>query len=500
MTASYSGADWRDGYVTALDYTAGVYPSLFPEHLNYTCVLHGVEPPTLKREYNYFELGCGRACTVGVLAASNPQARFYANDFMPSHVAEGRQRASDAGLDNLTLLEESFEALADGGPDLPMFDYITMQGVYTWVSPQARQQIVRFIDRRLKPGGVVAVGYNAMPGWAASTPLQRLMQASTQWSRGDGANAVEAARALVQQLARVDAENFKAGSAIDRRLAQIAAASPTYLQHEYLNRHWQPMYHADIAEDFAAAKLDFAGSAMLLTFGMAYPPDQQALLDAIPDPAWRETAKDYLLGTSFRTDVFVRGRRSMPPARQQERLGAFSVALTVPAATAREKLAHKAPSLVEIFGPALTRLSGQPCRLDDTEAWASCGLSPELAQQLAAILSMNRHATLFQQSAARSEAVAAHAWNATVAAQALQGGPCIALASPVTGGSIDTDVTGLAVYQQLLAHADAPQDSVAQRAVHALQGISAEAPETLLMRALGVLETELPTWRSLDVL
>jgi SAM-dependent methyltransferase len=500
MMASNDGANWRDGYVTALDYTAGVYPFLFPEHLNYTCVLHGVEPPTLKREYNYFELGCGRACTVGVLAASNPQARFFANDFMPSHVAEGRQRASDAGLDNLTLLEDSFEALADGGPDLPMFDYITMQGVYTWVSPQARQQIVRFIARRLKPGGVVAVGYNAMPGWAASAPLQRLMQGSTQWSNGDGLSAAETARALVQQLGRVDAENFQAGSAIARRLAQITAASPTYLQHEYLNRHWQPMYHADIAEDFGAAKLDFAGSAMLPTFGIEYPPEQQALLDAIPDPAWRETAKDFLLGTSFRTDVFVRGRRSMPPGRRQQLLGAFSVALTVPAATVQEKLAHKNPGLAENSGPVLARLSRRACRLDDTEAWVSCGLSPELAQPLTAILSMNRHATLFQQPAARGAALAAHAWNAAVAAQALQGGPCIAMASPVTGGSIDTDVTGLAVYRQLLEHPDAPHVSVAQCAVRALQGISVEAPEALHMRALSVLEKELPIWRLLELL
>ena len=36
-----------------------------------------------------------------------------------------------------------------------------------------------------------------------------------------------------------------------------------YLSHEYLNAHWAPCYHADVARDLAAAKLEFLGSANL---------------------------------------------------------------------------------------------------------------------------------------------------------------------------------------------------------------------------------------------
>jgi SAM-dependent methyltransferase len=507
MSSSNNDTDWRHGYETALDYSAGLYPHLFPEHLNYVCVLHGVEPPAAGRAYTYFELGCGRAGTVGTLAASNPRARFFANDFMPSHVAEGRARAQQAGLRNLSLFEESFEDLATGGPELPQFDYITMQGVYTWVAPEVRRQIVAFLARRLKPGGVVSLGYNAMPGWAASTPLQRLMRAGSRWATGDGRQRVEQVRQLMQLLAGAEAEVVKDCAATLRRLGRLQTASPEYLQHEFLNGHWHPMYHADVAEELAAAKLDFVGSAMLPMHGCSFAPEQQALLDAIPDAGWRETAKDYILGTPLRTDVFVRGRRALPPARRQQRLDGFSVALTAPLDTVLQRLAEKNAGLAEAFRPVLVQLATRPCRIGELGPAGGFGLPADVAQLLVAMLSMNRHACVFEREAEDgkdSEAAdAARAWNAVVAADALQGSDCTALASPLTGGGIDGDLPSLAVLQQILRQPDAAPEPLAQQAVQALQALAAQpadAPTTQHRQVSRVLEQQLPIWRHLGLL
>ena len=497
--SSSHSADWRQGYETALDYSAGLYPHLYPEHLNYVCVLHGVEPPVRGRAYTYFELGCGRASTVGALAASNPRATFFANDFMPSHVAEGRSRAQQAGLDNLSLFEESFEELAGDGVDLPQFDYITMQGVYTWVAPEVRQQIVRFLRRRLKPGGVVSLGYNAMPGWAASTPLQRLMRAGAQWTVGSGLDRVEQARHLMQLLAGANAEIVKDCAATQRRLKRLQTASPEYLQHEYLNGHWHPMYHADVADELAAAKLDFVGSAMLPMFDCSFTPEQQALLDAIPDPRWRETAKDYLLGTPLRTDVFVRGRRSLPSARRQQRLDAFSLALTAPLDTVVQRLADKNAQLAEAFHPVLTLLSERPHRLAELGPDGAIGLPLDVVQLLVAMLSMNQHASVFEGGAEPDDGQRARSWNALIAAEAVQGSDCTALASPVTGGGIDADRASLGVLQQLVRQPDAAPEVIAQLATRALLGSHADAPSAQQPPLTRVLEQQLPIWRSLGV-
>ncbi len=45
---------------------------------------------------------------------------------------------------------------------------------------------------------------------------------------------------------------------------RLAEAAPGYLAHEYMNAHWSPCFHADVAAALADAKLDWAGSANLL--------------------------------------------------------------------------------------------------------------------------------------------------------------------------------------------------------------------------------------------
>jgi hypothetical protein len=39
-----------------------------------------------------------------------------------------------------------------------------MHGIFSWISPKA---LVARIARRLKPGGLLYVSYDCMPGWAA---------------------------------------------------------------------------------------------------------------------------------------------------------------------------------------------------------------------------------------------------------------------------------------------------------------------------------------------
>ncbi len=489
MNANNNSTDWRMGYATALDNTSGLYPYQFPEHMNYVCALYGVEPPVRGRSYTYFELGCGRANTVSALAASNPQAQFFANDFMPSHIVEGRQRAQQAGLDNLTLLEASFEELASDRADLPQFDYITLQGVYTWVAPDLRQQIVRFIGRHLKPGGVVWLGYNAMPGWAANTPLQRLMQAGAQWTVGSGLQRVAQARRLMQLLAGANAEIVKDCAETQKRLKRLESASPAYLQHEYLNAHWHPMYHADVAEELAAAKLDFVGSSMLGLFDCPFPPEQQALLDAIPDTSWRETAKDYLWGTSFRTDVFVRGRRALAPTRRQQRLDGFSLALTAPLDIVVQRLAKNNPILTEACRPVLAHLAKQPCRLAE--------LGPQ-GDLLAAVLSMNQLASIFEAVAEPDDAQHARRWNAVIATEAVQGSDCTALASPITGGGVNSDLAALGVLQQIALQPDASPEEVAHAAACALAATYGDDP-LQAKQITSVLEQQLPIWCGLGI-
>jgi hypothetical protein len=119
---------------------------------------------------------------------------------------------------------------------------------------------------------------------------------------------------------------------------------------------------------------------------------------------------------------------------------------------------------------------------------------------MAAVLSMNRHASLFENPATPDDGQRARAWNALIAADALLGGSCTALASPVTGGGIDTDTAGLAVLRQLVDTPDADPDRVAALALRALQRLTGGDTAALAARVRAVVENDVPVWRRLGVL
>ena len=322
---------WGGGYVTDIEYAPGFYTAQSPARLVLAATINGVEAPDLSGAFTYCELGCGNGGTLLVLAALHPQAEFHGIDFNPAHIAHGASRAKSARLDNAYLHELDVNQLtAPGQPLLPMFDVIAMHGVWSWIAPDRQEAILRFISARLKPGGLVYVGYNAMPGWTTVLPAQRIIwELTRQWQ----ARSDTAARRAVDMLARLAGtsgfpERLKDGA---KRIqdATNRGLPASYIAHEYLNEHWRPLYHADVARAFAGAKLGFAASTDLLRNfqNMVLTTEQSDVLAAIESPDLRETLKDFFADNWFRADVYVRGVRKMSAQRRETMLRDLSLAL-----------------------------------------------------------------------------------------------------------------------------------------------------------------------------
>ena len=110
-----------------------------------------------------------------------------------------RRLCVGAGIGNLTLHAVDFAAASD--IDLIYFDYIVAHGVHSWVAPLIREDMCRFIDRRLKQGGLVYISYssyNAMPGGAADAPFQYLLRENADTCSGDSKEKFLKALSLVQ--------------------------------------------------------------------------------------------------------------------------------------------------------------------------------------------------------------------------------------------------------------------------------------------------------------
>lgn len=444
--------NWSDGYVADVDYTADFFREQSPEWLNFTCLLNGVEPVPIDAPFTYFELGCGQGVTLSILAASNPLGQFYGNDFMPSHIAAARQFATTARIDNLTFLEKSFAELANGCvPDLPQFDFITLHGVYTWINADNQAHIVRFINRYLKPGGIVYTSYNAMPGWNAELPLKRLLLAHAALHPDKSSVQLREATNFIEQFTIDRAGYFGQSNALPDLLALLKTRNPNYLAHEYLHTDTKPLYHLDVVTDFEAAKLDYIGSADLC---YAYPSfylndEKRAIVDAISHAPLRETLKDFFLNSYFRRDVFVRGARQLSPARQKMLLGDLHLALLVPSQDVRYTDIKAGVTEVcinqPLYAPALALLDHAPIRLADIAAM------PTLRQQsmddiakVAAILATSHQAIVFTEKKAAT--AVARRVNRLLALEARHTDACDTFACPIAGNGITMNIVERLVY------------------------------------------------------
>ena len=361
---------WGNGYVTDIEYSEGFYPDQAPTHLALAATFNGYEPPPMDGHFVYCELGCGQGRTSLVLAALHPDAEFHAVDFNPAHIAHARQQARQAGLRNMTFHELSFDELTSPRcATLPLFDMVTMHGVWTWIAPALQDAILAFLNARLNPGGLVYVSYNALPGWSQVAPLQRLVKelaaATPQRSDLAVARAIEQIERFAD--AKIISPRFQDGV---ERLKDSRHKLLPYLAHEYLNQHWQPMYFVDVARAFAGAKLNFAACSDLLKnfYNLSLTEAQHQMLADVASPELRETLKDFCTDHWFRQDVFLRGARRMSARRRDELLAGRSLTLLRPAPEVFE--IGKADGSrwrpdPEVYGAIVTALERGPQHVSD---------------------------------------------------------------------------------------------------------------------------------------
>ncbi|MGA2708612.1 MAG: class I SAM-dependent methyltransferase [Steroidobacteraceae bacterium] len=341
---------WGKGYVTDVEYSDGFYPNQAAAHLSIAATIDGVAAPVLEDRFTYCELGCGRGKTSLVLAATHPEAEFHAIDFNPAHVAHAREQARLAGLDNIQFHECSFDELTGRrGEALPMFDVVTMHGVWTWVAPALQTAIVAFLNARLQAGGLLYVSYNVLPTWYQASPLQRLVKelsaAVPQRSDLAVSRAIEQLDRFV--AAKIIPERFMYAA---KRFKDVGNMLP-YLVHEYLNEHWQPAYFADVARSLAEAKLNYAACAELLKnfYNLALTEEQRAAIAEISSPELRETLKDFCTDNWFRQDVFVRGLRRISVQHRDQLLSSKTLTLL-----------RQAPDVFEVAKPDGSRWRPDP--------------------------------------------------------------------------------------------------------------------------------------------
>ena len=358
-----------DGYVADIPYLRDFKPTLAPAWLDHVALVAGIEPPTRTTGFAWCDLGCGQGVTAAILAATHPSGIFHGIDSMPAHIDHARRLAAAAAIPNLQLHAVDFAAAV--GLELPQFDYIAAHGVYTWIGPEAQCAVRRFIDRRLKPGGLVYLSYNAMPGWARDLPFQGLLREFGRTFPGDNFKRLAAAAEVARTLAGAGVASLAASFIVKELQERPEDYQPAYLVHEFMPAAWQPLYVTQVRRDMAAIGFEPVGSATLSeNFDwMVLAGAARKALGAITDPDARELVRDYYLDQRFRCDVFARSNRRLGPGERAGRLhsSTFALARPVPAiryttTTPAGSFAYDRPAARAIIA-ALA--AGQPAKTGD---------------------------------------------------------------------------------------------------------------------------------------
>jgi SAM-dependent methyltransferase len=297
------------GYLTDVPYVRQFTQELTPGLLRAAAALNGFTPPPADA-FDYCELGCGTGDTTNTLAAAHPRGRFVGIDFNAEHVAFARGLAARGGLANVRFLERDFADLA--GEALPELDYIAAHGVMSWIAPATRAALLDFAAARLKPGGILYVTYNAMPGWAAVEPLRRLMLDTSAGVEGTSVDRARHGVEIARLLCASGAEYFLRNPAAREMLETVLRMGLVYAAHEYFVAHWQPMYFAEVAAEMTRRDLGFVGQLPLyLNYrDLTIPPAAMDLFRRVSDRASFESLKDFAINEFFRGDLYV---KSCPP-------------------------------------------------------------------------------------------------------------------------------------------------------------------------------------------
>ena len=302
--------DRTDGYVTDIDYTHGYYPEFNPVRMRLALLNAGFAVPDVSTAC---ELGFGQGLSINIHAAASG-THWYGTDFNAAHASFARQLAVASGAD-VDLYDDTFEAFA-GGADLPPFDLIGLHGVWSWISDRNRTVIVDFIRRKLKPGGVLYVGYNTLPGRAAFAPVRHLL--AEHVNRGEAGSRriverIDDAIAFSDRLLATNPEYARDNPAILDRFEVLKKSDRHYLAHEYFNRDWVPMHFATMARWLEPAMVSYACSADFADHidALKLTEAQRGLLAEIGDPVFRQTARDFILSQTFRQDYWIRDARTL---------------------------------------------------------------------------------------------------------------------------------------------------------------------------------------------
>ncbi|MFC1706074.1 methyltransferase regulatory domain-containing protein [Planctomycetota bacterium] len=273
-----------------------------PDNLAAIATVWGMSPAS-PSGCRVLELGCATGGNLTPLSYRHPEARFLGLDISGGHVAEGQRIISELGVENVTLRHMD---LMDVDESLGTFDYILVPGVYSWVPAPVQRKILDVCRQSLAPQGVAYVSYNTYPGWHMRGMIRDMMLYHSH-DITEPQEKVGQARALLTFLAKVvPGGKTPYGELLRGEVDQLQWATDSYLYHDHLAEHNEPVYFHEFMKCAHESGLQYMGEARFSTnFPGSVPKDAIDKLRQSGDIVKYEQYMDFVRNRSFRQTLLV---------------------------------------------------------------------------------------------------------------------------------------------------------------------------------------------------
>jgi SAM-dependent methyltransferase len=234
-----------------------------PNRLAAIARLHGVNVAA-PDEASVLEIGCGTGTNIIHVAERYPNSRCVGVDISERHISEGLKMASGSGCSNVELRCGDIRNATVGHGD---FDYIICHGVFSWVSPSVRHDLLNVIAASLSATGVAFLSYNVLPGWRQRGVLRDIMQTGgLHRALATGIDSPESRLEGGMELLRLVAEKRSGpgdlyGAYLREGLERFANSHPSYLFHEYLEEFNEPFLFSTFMHSVEMHGLQFLSEA-----------------------------------------------------------------------------------------------------------------------------------------------------------------------------------------------------------------------------------------------
>jgi SAM-dependent methyltransferase len=275
-----------------------------PARVAAVATLFGMPPGPVER-WRILELGCASGGNLLPIAEAFPETRAVGVDLSKRQIADGLELARAAGLRNVELRHGS---ILDVNRDWGQFDYIICHGVYSWVGADVRERILGICEENLAAQGIAYVSYNTSPGWRMRGMLRDMMCYHGRRFK-DPRKRVAQARALLDFLAHAAPDKTSPYSILlTRELEQLQRKSDTYLLHEFLEEHNEPVYFHEFIAHAAEYRLQYLGEVRLASMAATNYPEEvrQTLARLATDIVQQEQYMDFIRNRQFRETLLCR--------------------------------------------------------------------------------------------------------------------------------------------------------------------------------------------------